>query len=203
MRNVTVVGVYRTDVPNNLEHLQRAFAGCDQRWREVDGPKFPTINSMLRHVQDRDYVLVCDDDITVPDGFLEKYLVHVDAFDLALAQPARTLESTFDHAITRQRPMSVVRETRFVEIGPLFSVRRGLFRDLFPFDESSPMGWGYDLVWPVRVAKAGLKMGIVDETPVAHSLRPSKSYDVKAQQAAMEMFLATHKHLPYAEATRG
>jgi hypothetical protein len=65
------------------------------------------------------------------------------------------------------------------------------------------MGWGYDLVWPVVMEEAGLALGIVDATPVAHDLRkPVALYDDRDAAIAMQSFLGAHPHLARHEAFR-
>src|SRR5262249_54252834 len=84
---------------------------------------------------------------------------------------------------------------RFVEIGPLFSIRRDAMPLILPFDCSSPMGWGYDFVWPRSIEAAGLKMGIVDATPIVHSLRqPVANYEHAAADEQMRQYLEAHSH---------
>jgi hypothetical protein len=144
---------------------------------------------------------VCDDDISLPEGFVDRYLELVSSHGLALAQPARTHDSYIDNWITEQLDGLTARRTRFVEIGPLFSMRRDAVRLLTPFSEASPMGWGYDFVWPVLLEEAGLGMGIVDATPVVHNLRkPVTLYDRRDAAIAMQSFLADRRHLTPHEA---
>lgn len=206
---VLIAGVYRTDVPSLWRETRDELAATDheivQHWRQANGPKFKGINRLLcglsGHAWDFfDCVMVVDDDVRLPRGFLDVYLAAAEANGLALAQPARTLGSSFDHPITLQRPGSVCRLTRFVEIGPVFSIRSVLYDALLPFDESSPMGWGYDLVWPVEVERLGLRMGVVDAAPVDHSFRPSHSYDESLNRGMMKSYLSRREHLTLEEA---
>jgi hypothetical protein len=224
---VLAVGVYLAD----REHRAPAISGelarserwtVDQRWAALGRaappaelaavtvervqrptPKFVLVNRLLAACDlDRyTHLLVCDDDVTLPDCFVDRYLEEVERHDLALAQPARSHESWIDHPIVEQLDGLRARRTRFVEIGPVFSIARQAFHTLLPFDEASPMGWGYDFVWPVIVERAGLRMGIVDATPVAHDLRPPVAfYSEDAATAAMDRYLAEHPHLSRAEA---
>ncbi len=226
-RRVLAVGIYLAD----REHLAADIAAelsrsaawsVDQRWISLGRssvppalaavtasrtdrpqPKFPLLNGLLRAIDLAPYeaVIVCDDDISLPAGFLDRYLALVEKHDLALAQPARTHDSYIDHRIVEQLDGLDARRTRFVEIGPLFSMRRSAYALLMPFDESSPMGWGYDFVWPVTMEEAGLRMGIVDATPVAHKLRkPAAHYSLAAELRAMKAFLRTRAHLSREEA---
>ncbi len=173
-------------------------------WRaESQQPKFRLLNRLLGQVDlgRYEFVLVCDDDIVLPEGFVDHYLELVLRHGFALAQPARTHDSYIDHPIVEQRDGLEARRTRFVEIGPLFSMRRDMVRHLFPFSEESPMGWGYDFVWPVVIERAGLRMGIIDATPVAHKLRKSVTYyDHDSAWREMDAFLARRPHLTRREA---
>jgi hypothetical protein len=220
--SVLVVGIYLCDRENNAVEISRELAGSEdwrveQRWvalgrGEVPEPlagvtasakrartgKFTLLNRLLGEVDvgRHDFVFVCDDDISLPEGFVDRYLELVSRHDLALAQPARTHESYIENWLVEQLDGLAARRTRFVEIGPLFSMRRDVVRLLTPFSDASPMGWGYDLVWPVLIEQAGLRMGIVDATPVAHSLRKTVSlYDSRDAAFGMKKFLAGRPHL--------
>lgn len=228
--SVLVTGVYLSGQRNNIAHIVRSFFGSSrgrrvaQRWTGIgDGevpeevrqvtveslqqgvPKFALLNRMLEHetLDDYDYVIVCDDDISLPPGFLDDYLDLVCRYDFALAQPARTHDSYVDHPIVEQFDGLVARRTRFVEIGPLFSVRKDIFPVIFPFDESAYMGWGYDFVWPCLIESAGLRMGVVDATPVDHSMRaPVDNYNYDDADRSQSDYMSQHPHLSKHEAFR-
>ncbi len=226
-RRVLAVGVYLTDRENHVCHLCEELRSSgrwsvEQRWIALgqdEGPpelasvttslvapprpKFELLNGLLRpgELEAYDYVLVCDDDVRVGEGFVDRYLDLVERHDLALAQPARTHDSYIDHPFVERMDGLDARLTRFVEIGPLFSIRRDALGLILPFDEASPMGWGYDFVWPVAMEAAGLRMGIVDATPVAHDLRrPAAFYNLAAEQQVMKAFLDGRPHVSRAEA---
>lgn len=224
---VLIVGVYLADRKNLIGHIvqelneSRRFR-VTQHWASIGGhpptphvarvttlksdrkiPKFQLINRMLARVPLERYafVVVCDDDIQLPPGFLDDFLSLQQRYDFSLAQPARTPNSHLDHAIVRQVPSLIARQTRFVEIGPLLSLRKDAFRWLLPFPEASPMGWGLDFVWPVILERQGLRLGIIDRTPVRHSVRPpAKVYDSNQTFKDMESFLCTTPHLSREEA---
>src|SRR5439155_8711017 len=109
-----------------------------------------------------DYVLLCDDDVVLPHQFLDLFIPLQDDLDFAIAQPARTSNSYIDHPIVEQQRGVLARQTLFVEIGPVVSFHRSVFGLVFPFDLTSPMGWGYENVWSYQLAQRGLKMGILD-----------------------------------------
>src|SRR5258706_8660691 len=199
MARVLVCGVYLAD-RENLAGSEMAELGASrhhrvtQRWIALDingggicdlphtgatikvqTPKFTLVNGLIEDVQDFDRLIVCDDDVQFPARFLDDFLALVDEFSFAIAQPARTPDSYIDHFITTQMPGLRGRQTRFVEIGPVTCIDRSAYPVLLPFDRRSPMGWGLDFVWPVLAERAGLRMGIVDATPIGHCLRMAKA----------------------------
>src|SRR5262245_36335279 len=225
--SVLIVGVYLLDKPSYIRQLKNDLSRSsrweiEQRWiglgtslvpgeiadvtlRKVIPPamKFPLLNQLLAEAKldGFQFVIVCDDDITFPKNFVDRYLELVTRYDFALAQPARTHDSFIDHPFVERLDGLVARRTRFVEIGPLFSVHQRAFELIFPFDEASPMGWGYDFVWPQIMANAGLKMGIIDGVPIGHSLRKSVSYyQHEKAHGESEEFLAHRLHLSSDEA---
>jgi hypothetical protein len=224
---VLVLGIYLADRSNTASHLVRRFSesrhySITQAWVAINGsaadanlwaatvehvqgfvPKFCILNRLLsaRDWRTFDYLVVVDDDIVLPAGFVDAFLNLQIEFDFALAQPARTRNSYADRKFCRQRRGMRGRQTRFVEIGPLFSMRRDFALAVLPFDETSGMGWGYDFVWPVVAEQARLKIGIIDATPVDHSLRDQASaYSGSAAAAAMEAYLQNNRHLSKQEA---
>jgi hypothetical protein len=222
---VLVVGIYLCDRENTAEHVvaelgrSRAWT-VEQRWlalgrspvpaalasvtvaRERRGPKFQLLNQLLAtDLGPYEFLVVSDDDVGLPSHFLDRYLEVVRAHDLSLAQPARTHRSYVDHPIVEQLDGLTARRTRYVEVGPVFTIRRDAMPLLVPFDEEAPMGWGHDLVWPVKLEASGLRMGIVDAVPVEHSLRkPVSFYGYADADRAMERYLAARPHLSRAEA---
>lgn len=219
---VLVVGVYLADRANVIEHLVAEFSSAetcvvDQRWIALRGePPSPAVAAVtvLRNAQRMakftylnylcmttawrhyDYVIVADDDIVLPDQFLDRFLSLQRTFDFALAQPARTHSSYIDHPITEVVDGNLARHTRFVEIGPLVSIRRDFARLIIPFDEQAPMGWGLDFVWPCVAQDHGLKIGIIDATPVDHSMRaPARTYDADSTLRRMKAYLSRRPHL--------
>jgi hypothetical protein len=224
---VLVAGVVLTDRENTAAQSSAELARSnqwqvEQRWiavgrepvpdalrrvtveaRDALAPKFVLLNRLLKSISLTEYafVLICDDDILLPDGFLDAYLDCVRHYDFALCQPARTHDSYIDHRFVEQVDGLHARRTRFVEIGPLISIRHDLVGTILPFDESSPMGWGYDFAWPCLVEARGLKMGIIDALPVAHSVRmPVANYEYAVADEQMRQYLDTNPHLSESEA---
>ncbi len=75
--------------------------------------KFENLNLLLAaHPADgHDWLLVFDDDVELPRGFLDRFLFLCERFSLTLAQPAHRLNSHAAWPVTRRRARSVVRET--------------------------------------------------------------------------------------------
>ena len=220
MSRVLAVGIYLADRPNAAGHILYELAGSaahevTQRWTalaplgkgycdlpctvsiEIESiPKFSLMDAMTHDADNFDWMLICDDDIELPEHFLDEFLETAERFDFALCQPARTEDSYIDHGIVMRMPGLSARRTRFVEIGPLVAIRRDAMSLLLPFGNACGMGWGLDFIWPGIVEDAGLRMGIIDRVPVAHRLRkPVTGYDHEGASRAMFQLLAAHPHL--------
>ncbi|MEH2492842.1 hypothetical protein V1280_008781 [Bradyrhizobium sp. AZCC 2230] len=219
---VLVLGIYMAQKSNYVEHLVKVFgrARCvsiEQRWVSVMGgppseevrlvtaetlkalrPKWQIINELITpdDLVNFDYFLFSDDDVLVADDFTDSFFAVQQQLGFALAQPARTWRSFTDHEIVRRRPLLRARQTNFVEGGPVVSFRRDLLSLVHPFSLESPMGWGYDLTWPIIARSRDLRIGIIDCVPVDHSLRPRGAlYHDQEQLALMSAYLAHRPHV--------
>ena len=224
-----MAGVYLANQENSVGHIVAELNGSknyavSQRWIALYGdapseevkavtisapekpePKFVLLNRILagEQLHRYDYILFCDDDIRLSPGFLDMFLGLQAQYDFSLAQPARTHNSYIDHPFVEQFDGLKARRTRFIEIGPVVSVRKDAFPVLLPFDESSHMGWGYDFVWPCLMEKMGMRMGIIDATPVDHSMRkPVMNYNYDEANKSMQNYLSRSPHLSKDEAFR-
>jgi hypothetical protein len=168
----------------------------------LGGGKFENLNRVLEAGAplDFDWILAVDDDLRLPPRFLDRFLAVCERFALDLAQPAQTQRSHSAWRVTRRRPASLARETRFVEIGPLTAFGRRAAAGLLPFPELR-YGWGLDLHWAAVAAERGWRLGIVDATPVRHeSAIVGSSYPRAAAEAEAEDFLASRPYLPASRA---
>jgi hypothetical protein len=226
-KSILVVGVYLAHQENTIEEIVKQLNQVKnyhviQKWislfgdapsQDVDAvtalkiheqmPKFVVLNKILKaeRLERYSYILIIDDDIHLSNNFIDTFLELQNKYDFALAQPARTHNSFIDHPFVEQFDGLTARRTRFIEIGPFVSIRNDVFGFLLPFDEDSPMGWGYDFVWPCLIEKAGLRMGIVDATPVDHSIRkPVKNYNYDEADKIMQEYLLKNPHLSKDEA---
>jgi hypothetical protein len=169
----------------------------------LGGGKFGNLNAVLRaaaQAGEFDWILAVDDDLLLPTRFLDRFVALCERFELDLAQPAQSLRSHSAWKVTRRRPASLARETRFVEIGPLSAFGRRAAAELLPFPELR-YGWGLDLHWAAVAAERGWKLGVVDATPVRHeSAIVGSAYPRADAEAEAADFLASRQYLPASRA---
>jgi hypothetical protein len=162
----------------------------------LEGGKLENLNRVLDGADPGDWLLVVDDDLRLPARFLDRFVAVCERFGLDLAQPAQSQRSHSAWRVTRRRPASLARETRFVEIGPLTAFGRRAAAELVPFPELR-FGWGLDLHWAAVAAERGWRLGVVDATPVRHEWAAvGSAYDTDAAKAEATRFLADRPYLP-------
>jgi GT2 family glycosyltransferase len=206
-RRVLVLGIERAEHRHLAlrirTELQRSRHEVDLHTSDPSGRgKFQNLNLLLEQhpPHNHDWLLVVDDDIELPSHFLDRFVFLAERYSLDLAQPAHLLASHAAWRVTRRRPGSVVRETRFVEIGPLTAFSRSTFSTLLPFPDLS-MGWGLDLHWAALARENSFRCGVVDATPIAHRAAPAASaYSREQALSEARSFLANHPYLRAAEA---
>jgi GT2 family glycosyltransferase len=192
-RRVLVVGIERQDVPNLMAQaraeLQRSRhdVTIDVASAAPGLGKFENLDALLaRHdLAGFDWVIVTDDDVGLPRGFLDTFLACAEAGGLRLAQPAHRRHSHAAWDVTRRRAGSDWRETNFVEIGPLTAFDATATATLLPFPTGLKMGWGLDAHWSAVARERGWPIGVVDATPIGHTIRPAAS-DYPRETAAAE-----------------
>ena len=165
---------------------------------DLTGGKFENLNLLLAASGGgaTDWTIAVDDDVRLPRGFLDRFVGVCEAFDLDLAQPAQTLRSHSAWKVTRRRPASLVRQTRFVEIGPVTAFGRAAAAELLPFPELR-YGWGLDLHWAAVAAERGWRLGVVDALPVRHELGVvAAAYPREDAVDEAARFLAGRPYLP-------
>ena len=206
-RRVLVLAIERTDAPNLLAAARRELEASRHRVQfAVAGAgtrgKFENLNLLLagQSAAGYDWLIVLDDDVALPRGFLDRFLFLAERFDLALAQPAHRRFSHAAWAVTRRRAGSVVRETAFVEIGPLVAFHARSFDTLLPFPPLR-VGWGLDNHWSALAATNGWRIGVIDATAITHNLRPvAASYDRSAAIDEGRRFLSGRPYVRTDEA---
>jgi hypothetical protein len=209
-RHVLVLGLER---PEHRALAEAAGAELGRSRHEIEfalAPvvpglgKFENLNALLerRPADGHDWLLVIDDDVELPKAFLDVLLFCAERFDLRLAQPAHRRRSHAAWGVTRRQPDSVVRETSFVEIGPVTAFHRDTFEALLPFPDLR-MGWGLDLHWAALARERGWRMGVVDAVAIGHRVRPAAvGYDREGAVAEAREFLADRPYVPRREAER-
>jgi hypothetical protein len=154
--------------------------------------KFDNINhAMISHdLINYDWLLVIDDDIDLPNDFLDLFIYFCHTHSLKLAQPAHRFDSYASFKITRRHWASQARRTGYVEIGPVCLLHRDTFADFIPFP-SLRWAWGLDIFWAHVAKRKGWRMGVIDAVPIGH-LRPvGGSYDMSAARDEAMEFLAS------------
>jgi len=206
-RSVLAIGIEREDRPNLMAaartELRRSRHDVEVATSGIGGRgKFENLNALLQahSLAGRDWLLVLDDDVALPRGFLDRFLFLAERFELKLAQPAHRRRSHAAWRVTRRRAGSVVRETRFVEIGPVCAFHRDTFATLLPYPQLKA-GWGLDSHWAALAREHGWQIGVVDATPVQHVLRPiADSYRHADAMAEAQAFLRERPYVTAAEA---
>jgi hypothetical protein len=209
VRRVLVLGVQRPELSGVMDAIRGELV-CSRH--DVDlriattrgGGKFENLNALLAEqpVAGYDWLVVVDDDVELPAGFLDGFLFLAERFELRLAQPAHRLSSHAAWSVTRRRAGSVVRETGLVEIGPLTAFHRDTFSQLLPFPPLR-MGWGLDVHWSALARNNGWRIGVIDALPVAHRMNPpGAAYGRDAAVAEAREFLARRPYVPRGEAQR-
>ena len=159
---------------------------------QVGGPPTP----------DHDWLLMIDDDVELPRGFLDRFLFLCERFSLTLAQPAHRLNSHAAWPVTRRHAGSAVRETSFVEIGPVTAFARAAFPVLLPFP-ALRMGWGLDVHWAALAREHSWRCGVVDAVAIGHRMAPAAAAYARADAIAeARSFLAERPYLSAREADR-
>jgi GT2 family glycosyltransferase len=166
--------------------------------------RFENLNLLLgaHRVEEFDWLLLLDDDVRLPRGFLDGFINQAERHSLRLAQPAHRLRSHAAWRVTRRRAFSVVRETAFVEIGPVTALHRETFGELLPFPDLR-MGWGLDAHWAALARDRGWRAGVVDVLPIAHRAAPAAAAYSRAEAIGeARAFLAERPYLPASELRR-
>ncbi len=206
-RRVLVLGVARPEHARTVARARRELGRSRHHVElHLDPPaqgagKWANLNAQLaaHPAAGFDWLLLLDDDVRLPRGFLDAFLLCAERFGLRLAQPAHAFASHAAWEVTRRRPGLLARTGRFVEIGPVTAIHRDAFATLLPFPDLR-MGWGLDAHWSALAAEHGLALGIVDATPVRHLRAVAGAYPRDAAMAEAEAFLDGRAYVTRAQA---
>jgi GT2 family glycosyltransferase len=195
-RRVLVLGVARPEHAREVARIRREL-GRSRHHVEIHlapprpgAGKWANLNALLAEhpAGGCDWLLLIDDDVRLPRGFLDAFVVCAERFGLRLAQPAHAFASNAAWEVTRRRPGLLARTGRFVEIGPVTALHRDAVAALLPFP-ALRMGWGLDAHWSAVAAARGLPVGIVDATPIRHLRAVAGAYPRDEAMAEAEAFL--------------
>jgi GT2 family glycosyltransferase len=206
-RQVHVVGVVR---PAQRRRVARLRAELRRSRHAVSlhlappapgAGKWANINAQLarKPFGGADWLLIVDDDVALPRGFLDRFLLLTERFGFELAQPAHAFASHAAWEVTRRRPGVLAHQTRFVEIGPVTALSARAAETLLPFPDLH-MGWGLDARWSAIAAEHGWRVGVIDATPVRHMRPVASDYPRAAALAEAESFLDGRAYVTRSEA---
>jgi hypothetical protein len=218
--SILIAGVYRSDGVDDMTAAVRELRRSKHRLRfalgatgagatplgaettetGMEGGKFANLNRLLAGAGELpDWLLLLDDDVELPEGFLDGLVGVAEALHLDLCQPALTWRSFGAWRVTRQHAC-LGRRTRFVEIGPVTLMRREVAQAVTPFSEEG-MGWGQCLHWAALAQQRGWTVGIADSLAIRHERRPTASaYGEDEALEAARAYLAEHDHISFAAA---
>src|ERR1700693_6041129 len=207
-RNVLILGV---EVSSQPEFMAQVAATLPVSRHNVlfgvkgtEGrPKFDNLNDLLKihFTPATDWLVITDDDIAVPERFLDDFIFLLEKFKFKIGQPAHKLCSHTCYLVTRRHWGTLARETNFVEIGPLVALHRDTFSALLPFPQVG-MGWGLDYHWGLLAREKGWGIGIIDGLPI-QQLRPmGGGYGANAALLNAKRFLDAHGGLTPTEALK-
>lgn len=199
-----LVSVYRRRNVDAVERVVRSLpAGTEVRLWGLDGtePRVADVTvgegpgarlDLLRRAAAAlpapvDLLVLCDDDVEVVVGDLDRLLRAGVALDLDLFQPAHVRTSVHTFPFVRKSARSFGRLTAFVEQGPLTVLSSRAQEVLLPLaDGLGPMGWGVEVRWALAATAEGLRSGIVDAVGIRHVSAPTHDYDTSLERAHLE-----------------
>jgi hypothetical protein len=217
-RRVVALGIYRPESsdamaaavaePRRTRHALEVRLGStgaaiealadDTRAETMKEGRLANMNRLAADVDAVDWVLLIDDDVSLPRGFLDRLVGLTEQLGLSLAQPALSLTSHTAFPLVRRR-RAIARRTNFVEIGPVLMIRGDAFAELSPFPDEA-MGWGVDLHWAAVASRLGWGLGVIDAVPIRHDTRPpAVDYDREATTAAAQDLLTAREHIGWRE----
>jgi len=157
------------------------------------GPRLELLNRLhdALGARLRGALVVCDDDVVFSRGGLALLLAGAAACNFGIAQPAHAPGSHVSHPFTATRPLTLARQTTFVEVGPMVVIDAAWRRRVFPLPVEFGMGWGLDVVWHGLV-REGCRLGIVDAVTIEHLGPIAGDYDRGPERRRLSDLLRAH-----------
>ncbi len=208
-RRVLALAVERMDAPNLIASAREELRRSRHELRFATAPaeaagKFENLNLLLADnpPDAYDWLLIVDDDVALPHGFLDAFIFLAERFQLRLAQPAHRHRSHAAWRVTRRRALAVARVTAFVEVGPVVGLAAPTFDALLPFP-ALRAGWGLDAHWSAIANEHRWPIGVIDATPITHRLRTiASSYDRREAIEEAHRFLSGRPYTRAVDAQR-
>jgi GT2 family glycosyltransferase len=164
--------------------------------------KYVRLSAMLaaHQLSDYDHVLLVDDDVDLPHGFMARFLWATERAGFVLAQPAHRHHSHAAWPVTRRQLSTTARRTHFVEIGPITLLRGAALDAFVPFPTDLGMGWGLDVHWGAVAREHGWPIGVVDSTALLHRNPVAGGYGRTLVVEQARQFLASRPYVTRDEA---
>jgi hypothetical protein len=158
------------------------------------GTRFAHLNHLYsaEPITPRSWVVVADDDVFFSKGDMARTIHLMQQSGLSLAQPAQSITGWWSSLFNISRPYLLVRETNYVEQGPIFIADCAMSKEIFPIPEDHSMGWGIEAVW-YRIKDGRYRIGIVNDCHMVHWTRAAAGYPTDLETAHMRLRLSSSR----------
>jgi hypothetical protein len=150
----------------------------------VPGGKWDGLHKTLRaiHLEAYDFVWLPDDDIDARPQDVDRMFALACRHNLAVCQPALTLDSYFSHFIVLACHGFRLRYTNFVEI-MVPCLRRDTLERILPFFADTMSGFGLDDLWCRLQADNNKAAAILDDVHVRHTRPPGLALERRVEMS--------------------
>lgn len=191
--------VYRQrNAENVLEFLDQLPTGSDVRLHALDrtdtrlsantigtgaGSRMVLLRGLLESspLGPDSWLLLFDDDAVFVRNGRTCFLDFAASAEVDVAGPSIQTGQAVSHMTMKTHPLRTVREVGFLEVGPVVAFSPRARSTLEIFHPHAAMGWGSDIRWAAQARRLGLRMGIVDATPILHRGALGAAYDNDAE----------------------
>jgi len=194
-RNADVVRAFVEQSPRGVDwHLHALDQAAPQlaRWTTAAGPgaRMPLLQSLIdaHPPAPGDAVILADDDVEFVGTGATRFPGLALTGGLDIAQPAHVPDSHYTYKVTEVVALSTAREVTYVEVGPFVLLGPRAWPLVLPFPPDAAMGWGVDVAWS-QLRHRGLRLGVVDATPLRHLGPVGQVYDTDIEWTALQRHL--------------
>jgi hypothetical protein len=118
---------------------------------------------------------VADDDFLFVKGGLTETISLMRRAGFSFAQPSQSILGWWTSLFNVTRPLSLARDTNYVEQGPLVIADSAFASEILPFPEDGDMGWGIEADW-YRIKEGKYRIGVIDACRLRHWGQNATSY---------------------------